>query len=95
MDIILTCLLIKINCVCRDCECCRYGVLHPAGDRGSSLVTPCGMLVVGGGGGGSGKEGEVKVWSCDSGERFYVFKVLGAKSQILCDCNVCLCWPCL
>ena len=62
---ILACLLIEI-CVCRDRECCRYGVLHPAGDRGSSLVTPCGMLVVGG---GSGKEGEVKVWSCDSGER--------------------------
>ena len=33
------------------------------GERGSSTVTPCGMMVVGGGG-----EGEVKVWNCDNGK---------------------------
>ena len=33
------------------------------GVRGSSIVTPCGMMVIGGG----GEEGELKVWSCESG----------------------------
>ena len=48
----------------RGCECCGYVVLHCRGERGSSLVTPCWMMVVGGCG-----EGEVKVWTCDIGER--------------------------
>ena len=48
---------------CRDRECCIYGVLHSPGHRGSSLVKPCGMMVVGGGGEG----GVVKVWTCDNG----------------------------
>ena len=30
---------------------------------GASIVSPCGVLVMGGGGGG-----EVRVWACDSGE---------------------------
>ena len=55
----------KIILVCdyRGRHCCSYGVLHSPGERGSSTVTPCGMMVVGGGG-----EGEVKVWNCDNGK---------------------------
>ena len=56
----------ELLCDFRDRECCSYGVLHPPGYRGSSVVTPCGMLVMGGG--GAGEEAEVKVWTCDSGE---------------------------
>ena len=48
---------------CSDRECYCYGQLHSAGVRGSSVVTPCGMIVMGGGG-----EGEVRAWSSDTGE---------------------------
>ena len=37
---------------CSNRECCCYGVLHSASVRGSSAVTPCGMMVIGGGGEG-------------------------------------------
>lgn len=60
------CMTVMLLFTCSDRECCCYGNLHSAGVKGCSLVTPCGVMVMGG-----GERGEVMVWKCDTGECEY------------------------